>query len=158
MVYIMVLGIHIWLMALGYDELAVVLLSKFHLFGKVMLNKPVVEAVQGEGFVLHYISRHGGNVFPGEICRNMCVSTARVAMALNSLEKKGLITRRVDVSDRRKVLIGITSEGKLLAEKHDRAAMEAVVRVLSLLGEHDAKEYVRITGRLVELLPSMNDS
>jgi len=143
---------------LDYAELAAELLSNFNSLCKVMLNKPINEAVHGEGFVLHYVAFHGGDVLPGEIGRNMRVSTARVAMALNSLEKKGLITRRIDVNDRRKILVDITSEGKLLAEKHADAAVEAVVRILTLLGESDAREYVRITRRLAELFPTVEGS
>ena len=135
-----------------YAALAVEFLSKTQLFVKDRLNKPIDEAVQGEGFVLYYIAFNNGCVFPGEIGHAMCVSTARVATALNSLEKKGLITRQIDASDRRKILVRITAEGKILAEKNYRNAVDVIVKRFTLLGEHDAKEYVRITGRLVEML------
>jgi len=135
-----------------YAALAVEFLSKTQLFVKDRLNKPIDEAVQGEGFVLYYIVFNNGCVFPGEIGHAMCVSTARVATALNSLEKKGLITRQIDASDRRKILVRITAEGKILAEKNYRNAVDVIVKRFTLLGEHDAKEYVRITGRLVEML------
>jgi DNA-binding MarR family transcriptional regulator len=94
-------------------------------------------------------------VFSGEIGHAMCVSTARVATALNSLEKKGLITRQIDASDRRKILVRITPEGKFLAERNFRSAVSVVEKRFALLGEHDAMEYVRITGRLVEILLSV---
>jgi DNA-binding MarR family transcriptional regulator len=135
-----------------YSALAIEFLDKKQLLIKDRLNKPIDEAVQGEGFVLHYISLHNDCVFPGEIGHAMCVSTARIAVALNSLEKKCLITRQIDVSDRRKILVKITPEGKLLAEKNYRNAVAVIVKRFVLLGEHDAKEYVRITGRLVEML------
>jgi DNA-binding MarR family transcriptional regulator len=136
---------------IDYDALAVEFLGKMQLLMKDMLSKHIDEAVQGEGFVLQYVA-HNGCVFPGEIGNAMCVSTARIAMVLNSLEKKGLITRQIDVRDRRKILVSITSEGKLLAEKNYRNVVDVLVRRFALLGEHDAKEYVRITGRLVEML------
>lgn len=136
---------------MDYTALAVEFLDKSQLLMKDGLNKPIDEAVQGEGFVLHYVAIHGGCVFPGDIGHAMCVSTARVAMALNSLEKKGLITRQIDASDRRKILVRLTSEGKLLADKNYRVAVDVVAKRLALLGEYDAKEYVRITGRLAEL-------
>jgi DNA-binding MarR family transcriptional regulator len=136
---------------MDYVALAAEFLGKAQLLMKGRLNKPVDEAVQGEGFVLHYIA-HGGCVLPGEIGNAMRVSTARVATALNSLEKKGLITRQIDVSDRRKILVRITSEGKLLAERNYRVAVDVIAKRFALLGEYDAKEYVRITGRLAELI------
>ncbi|MCL2288376.1 MAG: MarR family transcriptional regulator [Candidatus Bathyarchaeota archaeon] len=138
-----------------YSALAVEFLDKTQLLIKDRLNKPIDEAVHGEGFVLQYISLHNGYVFPGEIGNAMCVSTARIATVLNSLEKKGLITREIDTSDRRKILVKITPEGKLLAEKNYRNAVDVIVKRFTLLGEHDAKEYVRLTGRLVEILLSV---
>ncbi len=137
---------------MDYASLAVEFLGKTQLIVTSRLNKLIDEAVQGEGFVLRYVALNGGCVFSGEIGHAMCVSTARVATALNSLEKKGLITRQIDARDRRKILVRITSEGKLLVEKNFRTVVDVVEKRFALLGEHDAKEYVRITGRLVEIL------
>jgi DNA-binding MarR family transcriptional regulator len=142
---------------MGYaSELAVEFLSKMQLLVQARIDKPVNEAVQGEGFVLHYIALHSDGVLPGEIGHKMGVSTARVATALNSLEKKGLITRQIDTSDRRKILVGITLEGKCLAEKNYRAVVDVIAKRFALLGEYDAKEYVRITSRLAEMLLKVN--
>ncbi|MDR0798105.1 MAG: MarR family transcriptional regulator, partial [Nitrososphaerota archaeon] len=135
-----------------YTALAVEFLGKTQLIMKDKLNKFIDEAVQGEGFVLQYISLHNGCVFPGEIGHAMSVSTARIATVLNSLEKKGLITRQIDASDRRKILVKITPEGKLLAAKNCRNAVDVLEKRFVLLGERDAKEYVRIVGRLVEII------
>lgn len=143
---------------MDYVELATEFLAKMSGLQRAKFNKSINETVQGEGFVLAYIALQGGDVLPSEIGHKMGVSTARVAMALNSLEKKGLITRKIDVRDRRKILVGLTLEGKFLAEKNYRTAVDAVAKMLVLLGEHDAREYVRITARLVELLPNLKDS
>jgi len=156
MIYIIVLGIVRWSI-MDYFELASEFLSKMHALHRARLNKSINEAVQGEGFVLQYIALQSGGVLPGEICHKMGVSTARVAMALNSLEKKGLITRQIDLTDRRKILVSITQEGIVLAEKNYRVAVEAAARMLALLGEHDAMEYVRITGKLVEVFPDIKE-
>ena len=140
-----------------YAELAAEFLNKMQSLHKVKSQKNITEAFQGEAFVIDYIARHGGNVLPGEIGQEMDVSTARIATALNSLEKKGLITRQIDRHDRRKILVGITQEGKDLAKKHRQAVMGVVTKMLELLGEHDAKEYVRITGRLAEMIPGCKE-
>jgi DNA-binding MarR family transcriptional regulator len=140
---------------MDYATLAVEFLGKTQLIMKDRLNKFIDDAVRGEGFVLQYIAIRNGCVFSGEIGHAMCVSTARVATALNSLEKKGLITRQIDVSDRRKILVRITPEGKFLAERNFRSAVSVIEKRFALLGEHDAREYVRITGRLVEILLSV---
>ena len=69
---------------------------------------------------------------------------------MNKLESKGLITRQIDKNDRRKILVAITREGKAFAEKYQTAMIEDIAEMLGFLGEHDAREYVRIIGRLAE--------
>jgi len=137
---------------MNYTELAAELIDKMGVLHKARPHKHINEALRGEACVLIYIAHTGGGVLPGEICHEMDVSTARVAATLNGLEKKGLITRRIDQNDRRKILVDLTGEGKALAKKHQRSVTEAAAKMLELLGEHDAREYTRITGRLAETL------
>jgi len=137
-------------------ELADALLQNLRALHKAKPHKNISAALHGETFVLNYILLHG-DVLPGEISNEMDVSSARVAAALNSLENKGLITRQIDKCDRRKVLVRVTKQGKEEAEKHYRTATQAAAKILSLLGEHDAKEYVRITGKLAQIVPECEE-
>jgi DNA-binding MarR family transcriptional regulator len=116
-------------------------------------QKQLNDSMHGEAFVLHYISMHDGNVIPSEISKEMGISSARIAATLNSLESKGMITRMIDVSDRRRILVELTSSGKEQVEKHFQEIMEFTTNMLCFLGEHDAKEYVRIMGRLADRSP-----
>ncbi|MCL2025138.1 MAG: MarR family transcriptional regulator [Coriobacteriia bacterium] len=100
---------------------------------------------------MHCIAHYGGAVTPGQIGDVMNVSSARIAQTLNSIEKKGLITREIDVNDRRKVLVTLTPAGAKAAEEHLRTITELATKMLTLLGEEDAKEYVRITGKLADI-------
>jgi DNA-binding MarR family transcriptional regulator len=72
---------------------------------------------------------------------------------LNSLESKGWITRKIDVSDRRRILVEMTPEGKEQVEKHFQMIMKTTTKMLEYLGEQDAKEYIRIMRRLAERNP-----
>ena len=114
----------------------------------------IYEAMHGEAFVLRYIMLQEGDVLPGEIGGEMGVSSARIATALNSLESKGLITRQIDLNDRRRILVRITPEGRAFAEEQEQAVVEGTAKMLALLGEHDAKEHVRIMGRMAEIMSS----
>lgn len=88
----------------------------------------------------------------------MDISSARIAAALNSLDKKGLITRQIDTNDRRRILIELTPAGTDAAEQQSRTILEDTTKMFNLLGEQDAKEYVRITSRLAKLvLKDKND-
>ena len=100
---------------MDYEELAKTLLSRMYTLNKTRSQRNINEGMRGEGFVLQYIIRRGGNVLPSEISGFMDISTARMAAALNSLERKGLITRRIDPSDRRQILVDLTDKGKEFA-------------------------------------------
>ena len=142
---------------MDYTGLAAELLEKMQSLHKAKPHRLINEALQGGAFVLQYIAFHGGDVLPGEISQEMGVSSARVAAALNGLEDKGLITRKIDQSDRRKILVGVTREGKEYTERQYHAVTEKAAELLELLGEHDAREYVRITGRLAESCKEENE-
>ena len=137
---------------MDYEVLAEKFLQSMFFVQKSGPQKKIAGSMRGETFVLNYIYLHGGNVVPGEISDTMGISSARIAATLNSLEKKGFITRQIDTNDRRRVLVELTQAGKDTAEQHRQSAVEDTAKMLNLLGEHDAKEYVRITGRLAELI------
>ena len=136
---------------MDYIKLAEEYLHKIYRLSKHKTHKEINESMHGEMFALQYIGLQGGDVLPSEISNMMHVSSARVAATLNSLESKGLITRRIDFSDRRRILVELTPNGKEEAEKHFQMILKNVAEMLSTVGESDAKEYVRITGRLSDL-------
>ncbi|NLK22290.1 MAG: MarR family transcriptional regulator [Epulopiscium sp.] len=94
-------------------------------------------------------------MLPSDISNEMNISSARVAAMLNNLENKGLITREIDKSDRRRILVELTQDGIEFTKDRNKTVVNYTVRILKLLGEHDAKELVRIVGRLSELGPEI---
>ena len=142
---------------MDYKELALEFMQKMYKLRQARPQKQITESMHGEHFILQFIAFHKGSVLPSEISNEMGISSARIAATLNSLERKGLIVRQIDISDRRRILVDLTSEGKALAEEHHQEAMEMLTKVLSSLGEHDAREYVRITGRLAETAPQFKE-
>lgn len=107
--------------------------------------------LQGEIFVLQYLFRKVEPAVPGDISKVMGISTARIATALNGLENKGLISRQIDKEDRRRILVHLTEAGKESAIEYQDKVYKNVEQTLIALGEQDAKEYVRIMGRLAEI-------
>lgn len=136
---------------MDYRELARQFLHDSYQFRKHGMQRKIDETMQGEAFAILYILRQDGIVLPSEISNEMNISSARVAAMLNSLEGKGLISRQIDKSDRRRILVDLTQAGRELAEKHHQYVVNATVRMLEMLGEHDAGELVRIMGRLAGL-------
>jgi Transcriptional regulators len=143
---------------MDYSELASELMQKMYKMRQTRTNKQIDESMQGERFVLQFIASHTDYVLPSEISNTMGISSARIAAALNSMEQKGLITRQIDSNDRRQILVGLTPEGKALANEQHQKTMEALTNTLRQLGEHDAREYVRIIGRLAEFASQNNET
>ena len=140
---------------MDYKELAKQFLHNSYQFRSRGHQKRIDENMQGETFAISYILRQGGVVLPSEISNEMNISSARVAAILNNLESKGFVTRQVNKSDRRKILVALTQEGKEFAEKHNKMVVNSTARMLEMLGEDDAKELVRIIGKLGELGPQI---
>ena len=106
----------------------------------------------GETFILRYVDEHqSASVTPSQISGAMNVSSARIAAALNTLEKKGLVVRTFDKNDRRKTLVSLTEEGRAAAQKQKLSVLQKISYTLRLLGERDAEDFMRITRKLAEI-------
>ena len=135
-----------------YEALAAEVLGCMHKAEPGQAFKAFDVSLSGETFILHYISEQaGGAVTPSQIGSAMNVSSARVAAALNALEKKSLITREIDRADRRKILVLLTDAGKAAADERARLFMQKTVETLRLLGERDASDFVRIIRKLADM-------
>jgi len=109
------------------------------------------EQARGEKSVVGYLMEVKDGAAPSQIAEFMGVSTARMACILNSLEKKAYILRKSDASDKRKINVYITEEGKIMGMKYRLIAIEKLSNLLAELGEHDAKEYVRIMEKIYRI-------
>jgi DNA-binding MarR family transcriptional regulator len=132
-------------------SLAVEMLSKTAAMMRTNVPKQMTSFLHGEMFILHFLAHQEGDVLPSEISAAMNASTARVAMALKTLEGKGLIERRGDESDRRKVKVSLTGQGKkIICEQHEEMVGK-MEKILAELGEKDARDYLRIISRMTEI-------
>lgn len=138
---------------MDFEQMAQEYLETMFYMRKVNSHKEIHDSVHGENFVLFFISQNGGKVIPSDISNEMGISSARVAAALNSLEKKGLIIRKIDTEDRRRILIDLTDSGREQVNSHFRMVMNMVKNMLQYLGENDAREFIRIMKRLAEKGP-----
>lgn len=77
---------------------------------------------------------------------------SRLTRIVDQMDKKGLVERRVDDGDRRKVRVYLTGPGRRLAETLVKEAREHESRLLGLLKDTDA---ARIKPALQALLKSL---
>ena len=74
------------------------------------------ELTASQLLVLHHVSQHGRSQ-PSEIAEAIALKRATVTVVINKLEDAGLVTRKRDTSDRRRVWITLTDAG-VSALKH----------------------------------------
>ena len=106
--------------------------------------------LEGEYAVLGYLATHE-QTRPGDLCEELGMSSAHVAKPLRNLEAKGEITRAMDPGDRRKTLIQLNESGRIRIEEGWDWLMNELSQKLERLGEQDARELVRLLGRMAEL-------
>lgn len=143
---------------MDYKSLAAELIKQTRRLHHSKPQKSLGQAIRGQAYILGYIAQHGGEALPSDISETMQVSSARIAQALNSIEDKGWITRETDPKDRRRTLVRLTPEGRVVAQEHQQAILENVTQALSLLGETDAKNYVKLTKKLADRLNESTDT
>ncbi len=107
---------------------------------------------RGEDLVLALIERSGGACTPGELSKLACVSTARIAAVLNSLSRKGLVTRCAEHGSGRRTIVSLTSYGRQYAEAICRQAEEVLGAFIDYLGDDDTTELVRLLTKAEEFL------
>ena len=140
---------------MDFEELAREFLEEFFRLGRYHHSREISSSMKGEAFLLMYLWKKQGSATPGELGRALKSSTARVAAALNSLERKNQVTRKTDQKDRRKVLVELTEEGRKKAEECRRVPEQMVTRLMEHLGEEDAKNMLHIMKRINEIMPQM---
>ena len=135
---------------MDYTDLSKEFLQTVYRFYKIYPQRQLNNAMHGEAFALQFIAKHDNAAIPSDIENAMSVSSARIATILNGLEDKGLITRRIDSSDRRRTILKLTPTGEEQAAKSTEQLLELGKKILGYLGEDDAKHYVRIMGRIAD--------
>ena len=109
------------------------------------------QIARGEVLALNYLAANGNRAYPKDMSKALMLTTARVAAMLRSLEGQDMITRTPDPSDSRQVIVCLTEKGVALVEERRIGMIHSVAKMLEALGEEDAKAYVRIQARLIEL-------
>ena len=99
----------------------------------------LTEFLQGEMKVLSYIAIAEHE--PGQLSSALEMTAGRIAGILRSLEKKGYITRRTDIADRRRVLVSITEQGR---EYINSSSEKLEQRLDMLVAEMGSENTVRV--------------
>lgn len=136
---------------MDYTELAIQLIDMRAAAPQIKMERTVSQIARGEILALNYLTANGNRAYPKDMSKALMLTTARVAAMLKSLEGQGMITRTPDPSDSRQVIVCLTEKGIAMVEERRAGMIHSVAKMLETLGEEDAKAYVRIQARLIEL-------
>ena len=140
---------------MSYKNLAEQFFQTNYQMKKINHQQIIDESLKGEIFTLLYLRNRDDFVLPGEISEIMQISSARVATILNNLENKGLIERQIDKMDRRRILVSLTSLGEENANTHYQEVINQISKMFEILGEEDAKEFIRIMNKILDIASTM---
>lgn len=114
-------------------------------------SKPDITAefLRGECRLLSFLNLDPKKKYlSGELARILNATTPRIAATLNSLEKKGFITRTASADDKRKTFIKITKSGSEYIESKRENICNFFDDIFSRLGEEDSLEFIRLIKKM----------
>ncbi len=91
---------------------------------------------------------HNGPMKISEIYNMMLIKSGNKTMILDSIEKKGYIRRVFSKSDRREIIIELTSAGQKFFTQNYKAYGEFVEKTLSVLTQSEQKELLALLGKI----------
>ncbi|HSM16590.1 MAG TPA: MarR family winged helix-turn-helix transcriptional regulator [Gemmatimonadales bacterium] len=101
--------------------------------------------------VLQELARHG-RVPAGSLAKRVSLSAATVTGIISRLEKRGLVERREDDTDRRRVLVGVTPEGRQLLVTAPLPIQQSFIREFEALPDWDQSHILSSLQRVVAMM------
>lgn len=113
----------------------------------------VVEFLQGELYILHYILNHGDEeINPSVLSEMLHISRPRVTTALAALRRKGYVETKMDEDDRRRLMVYLTDSGREFIIGRQNQVEEYFTGFIKELGEVKAEELINLLDVIVEML------
>ena len=97
---------------------------------------------------LVYVRRLGDGVRQKELATALSIEGPSLVRLLDSLERRGLIERRADESDRRARGIHLTRSGRELAKRAAKVGGEVQARMLADVPTEDLEACLRVLGSI----------
>lgn len=87
----------------------------------------------------------------GDVSEALGVTTARTAVILKTLEKKGLVKKTKSETDARKTIVKITNAGLLSLNERKQKIIGTIENYMSVLNDNDAKNFYDILQKLLNV-------
>ncbi|MBP5493212.1 MAG: MarR family transcriptional regulator [Clostridiales bacterium] len=128
------------------------LLNEFNSIKPLEFVQRIDVSSMGIGNVLGFLCASGREVSAGEISDYMDVSTARVAVLMKKMLDKGLITKRVDPNDKRKVMVSITPKGKEAFEEKKKEIILYSSAIVDHFGTEKLEDFIQSCRQIKEIV------
>lgn len=134
----------------------------FQAFGRIMrLHKQAILKTMEErgvhhsdAFVLRLLAKREG-ISQRELSEIIHISAPRATKVLQSLEKSGMIARRVDESDQRRTLVFLTPKGREEEERFRGFLDDYINRSIGALPDVDKRELERMLNEIADRIEVM---
>jgi DNA-binding MarR family transcriptional regulator len=89
---------------------------------------------------------------PTEIARRLIVTTASITSLIDTLQRRGLVERRPDPADRRRLLIAITPGAQDLVRRFVPEVVALQASVMQDIPKEDRRQFVAVLSRIREAI------
>lgn len=87
-----------------------------------------------------------------EVREYLSVSKAAVSQMINSLEKRGYLTREVDVNNRRNIIVVLTEVGQEVYQKKNQEFFDRFEKVIQGIGETDISYFMAMINKMADAM------
>ncbi len=140
------------------DYLATELLNSLSILNTEQILNRLKLTYKGENVILALLVEFGGSGTPGNLCKRVDFTAARLSAIIKSLESKGLVERIQNKDDKRSTIVAMTSQGYDYFSALQVEVLRNALTVIKNLGEEDAEEFLRIINRLIVIANSMEEA
>jgi DNA-binding MarR family transcriptional regulator len=100
------------------------------------------------------VLKKGGPMSPGQLSRKVFLSPSMITSIIDQLEKKELVLRNRDSTDRRVILIQLTESGKGVVKTTPPSFQDQLINCLSHLKKEEKKNLVESLNKLFSIIVS----
>jgi DNA-binding MarR family transcriptional regulator len=93
-----------------------------------------------------------GSLHPSEIGERLQIAKAQMTKLVDRLVVLGIVERKIDTTDRRTHNITLTSQARVVQERHKQEIIDAVREIMSSLSDEEIEELSTSLRRLQDVL------
>lgn len=117
-------------------------------FKELSKNQPIVIKIIGIQ----------GEIMPSTLGKYTGMDKSSLTRMVDDLEKKGIVFRKTDPDDRRKVLVSLTGKGLNCYNYLTKITVEMADEILTFVDDRDIEEYLQSLETMVKILRKIDSS